>query len=106
VALLAHKLPEGAAIAALARGTGASPGRALAITAAIQACTVVGYAGGAVAPWSAPALGTALGLVAGSFLFVAGGALATAAVSRAPRRELGAAAVGASLIVLARLAGG
>lgn len=84
LAVLLHKLPEGMAIAAVSQGAGLKPRAALGLTALIEGCTLPGYLlGRAIGDVGGLLLGLTLGLVAGSFLYLAGLTLA----ENLPRRE-------------------
>src|SRR5207244_1247465 len=68
-ALLLHKVPEGLAIAAVARASGFPLPQAIAVTAAVEGCTLVGAAlGVALGHAHGAVLAAGMGLVAGSFL--------------------------------------
>ena len=104
LAVLIHKLPEGLAIAALSRAAGQSLARALGTTAAIECCTFVGL----LLAWRfgatpGPALGAAVGAVAGSFLCVVLLTLRNIAGTQHRVINMLAATGGVGVILLARL---
>jgi zinc transporter ZupT len=107
MAVLAHKLPEGLAIATVSRAAGWSIPGALALTAGVQAFTFGGvYSGVWVGRLDDIWLGLGLALVAGSFFYVASVAIGAARSQSSPTSHAGVAAAGALLIVLITLAFG
>ncbi|MFN3648181.1 MAG: ZIP family metal transporter [Armatimonadota bacterium] len=104
-AILLHKLPEGLAVSALLRASGSSAARAFLLTAAVEACTFLGVLLGlALGQVSSLWLGLAVAGVAGSFLYVAGLALVDVGRSARPSQNRAAAALGAIVVMAARLA--
>lgn len=104
LAVLIHKLPEGLAIAAVCRSTGMSVAGSLGLTAAVQSCTLLGLLGGlAGGALGGPVLGLGLGVVAGSFLYLA---ILTFSGERASSHrglDAGTALAGSLVVVLARV---
>lgn len=102
LAVLAHKLPEGIAVAAVCRAGGLSPGRALGVTALVQSGTLLGAAAGTLLfRISGLLLGLGLGVVAGSLLYLVDLTLRSEREARHPALNLGMAAVGAALGLVA-----
>lgn len=103
LAVLAHKVPEGMAIAAICRSGGLNAGKALGVTALVEACT---FAGVALALFAGmigqPLLGAALGVVAGSFLYLVRLSLASIRRGAHPLLSTAAAAAGLLLVAAAR----
>lgn len=102
VAVIIHKLPEGLAIAALARAAGHSLPRAVLLTMAVQAFTFAGVgAAMALGHVAAPLFGIAMGLVGGSFLYLVSLALAQPGSTRL--QDGLTAVTGGLIVLLARL---
>jgi len=98
LAILAHKVPEGLAVAALCRSAGRSVAAALALTAAVEACTFAGMAiGMELGVSGGPLLGLCLAAVAGSFLYLAA---ITFEFGREATSGIGAAVAGAGAILI------
>lgn len=101
-AVAVHKLPEGAALAAIAMQAGYRPRAALLITFAMQCMTAVGSAVGLLsAAIPEAAVGAALGVAGGSFLYIGGFALYAESKEHERRSIIGWAAVG--FVILAGL---
>lgn len=104
-----HKLPEGMALALVARGSGMGRAAAFGLTMALELVTTL--AGGlfgalSLAKGQGPWLGLALGFVAGGFVYIVLHALLSEAVKHHPRVTLAAAGLGAaSMLALGVLAG-
>ena len=104
IAVAYHKLPEGMALALVARNSGMSRSRSLAFSVGMEASTTI--AGGLVGfltlvPGSSHWVGVVLGVVAGGFLYVVLHALLSEAVKHHPRSSLAAVLAGALSIGLA-----
>jgi zinc transporter ZupT len=103
--VLVHKVPEGLAVAAVARAAGRTALAALLITMAVEACTFLGLAAGtAIGGLGAGFLAGAQGVTAGSFLYLAGLTLAPdrtspRAVPNLIAAVIGAAVTGAALLL-------
>jgi len=103
-AVLAHKLPEGLAVAALCRADGRSPGAAFGLTAAIEAPTFLGaLAAALLGHVSEGLLGLALAAVAGSFLYLALMTLQGSHRTSRPTAHTWITASGAVMILAMRL---
>lgn len=99
LAVVLHKLPEGLAIAAVARSGGASRRAAVALTAAVESCTFLGLLlGVALGAHGTVPFGWGLGLVAGSFGYLVALTLKGLPESRNPLVSAGVTAAGAILI--------
>lgn len=102
--VLVHKIPEGIAIAAVARSTGRSTLSALGITVAVEACTFLGLAiGNAINGLGGGFLSMAQGVTAGSFIYLTGLTLAPDRKSPRAVPNVIAAVIGAGSTIAALL---
>jgi zinc transporter ZupT len=102
--IAAHKVTEGMALAAIIVAAGQSRWAAALITAGVAAMTLVGAAIALFGPAvSTAALGTGIGIAAGSLIYFAGLSLWIGYRERLARRGLVAAGIGFAAIFLAGL---
>lgn len=106
-AMLLHKLPEGLAIAVLARASGLNLPAALGLTTAVESCTLLGASAGLLLGQAhSPALGLALALTAGSFLWLVFLTVRDLPGAARPLTNMCATAAGTLVVLITRLAGG
>lgn len=106
-AMFLHKLPEGLALAVLARASGLSLSAALGLTVAVEACTLLGAGAGLLLEQAhSSALGLALGLTAGSFLWLVFLTVRDLRGAARPLTNACATAAGTLVVLITRLAGG
>lgn len=107
LAVLAHKLPEGMAVAAVCRAGGQSAARALGLTALVQSGTAVGFLAGVWLFQLGPLLlGLGLGVVAGSLLYLVFLTFRAEREAEHPVLNVSMAAAGALLVLAAHAAAG